>query len=205
MTIKKASIGLGAILLFCLGFWAPWVGVTIWSQKYIDTDLSLSYTYDAALVFGGLVDDSGEMSEINQERLLTAAHLAEQNLVQEIILSNTEFAAEAMQNFLLESYPALQDRVVLDTQAVVTSDTCKNELANHEEIRHVLLVSQSYHLPRVVFQCRRLGIWGQGYSAEQDAVIDREDLGFWTTRKIRYNRHAREAFFIWLNILGIYT
>jgi vancomycin permeability regulator SanA len=207
MTTKRVSIGVGAILLFCLLFWAPWIGVTIWAQQHVleYDDFFSSYTYPAVLVFGGLVNEGEGVSEINQERILTGAELASRGVADQVVLSNTSDAADRMSEYLLENYPELKGRVVLDNQAIVTSDTCKYELSEHPEQRLVLLVSQRYHLPRILLQCRRLGVLGKGFAAEELEVIDREDLGFWTTLNIRYNRTAREAFFIWLNILGIYT
>lgn len=154
---------------------------------------------DAVLVFGALVR-SGQISALHAERLDTAAQLLEDGKVETIVVSNAARAADIMQDYLLRA-DVQAHAIEIDPKAPATPDTCANELAR-ENPRDVILLSQSFHLPRIALQCGNLGLTGQYVVAT--ASTDAPNIG--TLRKlwIRGWRHTREALLIWTEMLGLY-
>jgi uncharacterized SAM-binding protein YcdF (DUF218 family) len=193
----------GLIPLFSLVYIGPWAIIDLQEKGAF---LFSSYTYEAALVFGGRVPETGEMNEINRERLDAAVQLAEDGMVNTIVVSNTDSAAQAMERYILTYYPDMEGRVERDETALTGLDTCKTEIARFPERRHVLLVTHDYHLPRVVWQCQRVGVWGSGFAVERNADVmeQRIDYPWYVTYPLRLKRQAREAGLIWLTLMHIY-
>lgn len=166
------------------------------------TDITSTEDAEAAkavLVFGALVRQ-GQISALHAERLDSAADLLERGIVETIVVSNAARAAEVMQDYLIDKgVPA--NAIEVDPRAPATPDTCVTELERSAP-RTVLLLSQSFHLPRIAFQCANLGLTGQYVAAEPTA--DRSETGTLRTLWIRAWRHTREALLIWTEILGVY-
>ena len=154
---------------------------------------------DAVLVFGALVR-SGQISALHAERLDTATDLFRRGVVPIIVVSNAARAAEIMRDYLIDK-GVPQSAIELDPNAPATPDTCVTELAR-DEPRSVILLSQSFHLPRIALQCKNLGLTGQYVSATSSA--DTQDTGTLQTLWIRARRHTREALLVWTELLGLY-
>ncbi|MEM7058719.1 MAG: YdcF family protein [Pseudomonadota bacterium] len=153
----------------------------------------------AVLVFGALVRQ-GQISALHAERLDTAADLLRRGMVQKIVVSNAARAAEVMRDYLVEN-GVEPSAIELDPNAPATPDTCVTELGRATP-RPVMLLSQSFHLPRISYQCANLGLTGQ-YVAAASAGGPSE-IGTLRTLWIRAWRHTREALLIWAEMLGVY-
>lgn len=154
---------------------------------------------DAVLVFGALVR-KGQISALHAERLDSSIDLLERGTVKTIVVSNAARAAEVMRDYLIDS--GVPDSAIeVDSRAPATPDTCVTEMERSAP-RSVLLLSQSFHLPRIAFQCANLGLTGQYVGATPTA--DRSETGILKTLWIRARRHSREALLVWAEILGIY-
>lgn len=154
---------------------------------------------EAVLVFGALVRQ-GQISALHAERLDSAADLLDRGIVSKIVVSNAARAAEVMRDYLIDT--GVPDAAIeLDPNAPATPDTCVTEL-DRPDARPVILLSQSFHLPRIAFQCGNLGLTGQYVAAAPTA--DRSQTGTLRTIWIRAWRHTREALLIWSEILGVY-
>jgi vancomycin permeability regulator SanA len=198
---KYILLALGTLIIIYLLSWLPWL-VLRGTDKIVH-DIESIDKYDVAIIFGGLHEIDGELSETNRERLLAGALLLEGNKVETLVISNTTEAATAMQAFLIQmGVPA--ENIELDTTAVVTEDTCVAERNNHPEGRAVIFVSHGYHLPRLIFACERLGVSGVGVAAEKIAPIERTEVSPLVTTRIRFVRYQREAILTLLNIFGVY-
>ena len=118
-----------------------------------------------ALVLGAEVYPDGRPSAFLAGRLDLARRLLAAGRVQVLLLSGDGAAPEydepkAMQAYLLAAgVPA--DRMVLDRYGLDTYDSCFRA-ARVYGVRRLLVVTQSYHLPRAVGTARALGMDADG-------------------------------------------
>ena len=122
-------------------------------------------TAPVALVLGAEVYPDGTPSPFLAGRLDLARRLLAAGRVQVLLLSGDGAAREydepeAMQAYLLAAgVPA--DRMVLDRYGLDTYDSCLRA-ARVYGVRRVVVVTQSYHLPRAVGTARALGLDAEG-------------------------------------------
>ncbi|MEU7848885.1 ElyC/SanA/YdcF family protein [Micromonospora parva] len=118
-----------------------------------------------ALVLGTKVDADGTPSPVLAARLEIARRLFDAGKVRAILVSGDNMNADynepaAMRSWLVERGVPAQ-KVVPDYAGFDTYDSC----ARAERIfgvRRATVVTQSFHLPRAVALCRRLGIDANG-------------------------------------------
>jgi len=187
---------------FCLAgvalFWAPWL--YLYATTPVE-DFSTVRTADAAVVFGALVRN-GAISPLHEERLLSAKRLADEGAVAGIVVSNSARAASFMVDYMISV--GVDERLLdVDGAAIKTSDTCDRESAVGAG-RSVVLISQSFHLPRLAFQCRRVGVTGQYLAAEKVHEGPRVGVPLWTKIRVRGERYLREAALTWTVLFGVY-
>jgi vancomycin permeability regulator SanA len=118
-----------------------------------------------ALVLGAQVYDGGVPSPFLAARLAIAQRLLESGKVRAILVSGDHMGwgynePGAMLQWLLDrGVPT--GKVVLDHAGFDTYDSCAR--ANRVfGVRQAIVVTQTYHLPRAVMLCRRLGIEATG-------------------------------------------
>lgn len=184
--------------LVCVIFFAPLVYA---HGKYPPTNREDIIPADAALVFGALVRDD-RITPLHAERLKAAIDLLERQLISTIVVSNSKHAASVMVMYL-EDMGVSSTAIEIDSNADQTPDTCRNEVARNEP-RTVILISQSFHIPRLSLQCEQEGVLGQSLAAEGYRASTANESARWRIVQIRLVRHAREAALIWAAILGLY-
>ena len=190
----KKTAPLKWIALATILYFAPHVWMASTLTRYSAETAPVT---ERAIVFGALVRD-GRISDLHRERLLTGEALLAGGKVRTVVLSNTPDAAAAMQGFLLERGVA-PDQIEIDDTAETTGDSCRRE-ASLNSGGAVLLVSQSYHLPRVHLMCRWAGLTGYAVAA---AKLDEPKLSL-SVLMLRAQRHVREAGLTWLVLLRLY-
>ncbi len=122
-----------------------------------------------ALVLGAQVHPDGTPSAFLAARLDLAKRLYDAGKVKVILVSGDNMAPEynepdAMRGYLISAgVPA--DKVVADYAGFDTYDSCvrARRIFNVTEL---VVVTQSYHLPRAVATCRRLGLDAVGVGDE---------------------------------------
>ncbi|SDT38187.1 protein SanA, affects membrane permeability for vancomycin [Friedmanniella luteola] len=122
-------------------------------------------TAPVALVLGAQVYPSGVPSSFLAARLDLARRLLEAGRVQVLLLSGDGAAPEydepaAMRRHLLAA-GVPDDRMVLDPFGLDTYDSCVRA-ARVYGVEELLVVTQSYHLPRAVATARALGLAAEG-------------------------------------------
>jgi vancomycin permeability regulator SanA len=122
---------------------------------------------DVALVLGAEVYADGEPSRFLRARLDVAATLYRRGLVHRVLASGdgqSPFYDETsgMRDYLLRAGVEASDLLV-DPAGFDTYDSCRRA-RDEFGLRRLVVVSQSYHLPRALLICRALGIdaWGVG-------------------------------------------
>lgn len=200
---KKISVTVITLLAIII-FWLPWLVINHYNQFYILNNGSPNYKY--IIVFGGKAQTDGSLSEINQERLLAAKFLANRSTITadaKIIVSNSGLVTDQMKTVLVEQGIA-DTRIEIDDTADTTAATCHHAIEQGLSGKSVVFVSHGYHLPRVIYQCRKIGLRGFGFAAESLSPIDRASLPVWKVGWIRSVRTIREAALSWLVLLHIY-
>ena len=118
-----------------------------------------------ALVLGAQVYPNGRPSAFLAARLDLARRLFEAGKVKVILVSGDNLAPEynepdAMRDYLIKAgVPA--DKVVADYAGFDTYDSCARAKRIFN-VAELIIVTQSYHLPRAVATCRALGVEARG-------------------------------------------
>lgn len=194
MPIIKTTTALRWLALAAIIYFAPQVWIISTTRLYSAASAPMA---ERAIIFGALVRE-GRISDLHRERLLTGETLLASGKAQTLVVSNTPAAAAAMREFLLARGGAA-DRIEIDDTAETTGDTCHRE-ASLNPGEPVLLVSQSYHLPRVLLMCRMAGVTGHAVAATK-LETSNPTLN---VLLVRAERFIREAGLTWLVLLRIY-
>jgi len=200
LTRKKVFYATTFILLVVL-FFAPQLIFIATAPISIQPNVNHIRYSDAAIVFGAAVED-GQPTPILRERLDTAIQLFEAQQTSKIVVSNTDEAAQIMKKYLIEK-GIPEDIIEMDNSALTTPDTCINEKSFHPEGRAVVFLSQGYHLPRLIEQCRREGVTGRALAVNKITPVE-DSISFFYRCCIRGSRFLRESSLSWLVTVNLY-
>jgi vancomycin permeability regulator SanA len=115
--------------------------------------------HHATVVFGAGVYQSGEISGVFMDRLKTAARLFHSGKTDLIIVS-TSLDQPNEQELILSTLRSLEvpdGMIIIDSKGSRTLETCKNVFQEYN-LSDINVVSQAYHLPRIIFTCRHTGV-----------------------------------------------
>lgn len=199
--MKKIFKSLALIILFIFIYLLPLKIITLQNKSKIIKNIDQLPKSDTAIVFGTVVRNN-QISPLLEERLVAGKEILINQKSSKITLSNTENATQAMKDYY-ENKISL-DSIELDIQAEKTPDTCRYEKQQYPNGRKVIFISQSFHLPRLIYQCKKLGVEGAAFPAENVSIIDRSQYSFFTKITTRVKRYFREAGLTWLAVLNIY-
>lgn len=181
-------------LAFVILFISPWI---FFNQKLVSVEAEEKIFGDVTVIFGTRVTGD-EISPLLKERLEMGIRLYDGEKTRKLILSNTEPAARVMKKYMMTRGIPEAD-IILDMQARVTRQSCETPIVQISE--SILFVSQSFHLPRIYYECKKLGVHGQLVPAEHSGVIDRSKTRFYHIVTIRIPRYIREMFLLWRDII----
>ena len=145
---------------------AAWVRATARGQVFAEADVPPA---PVALVLGAQVEPDGTPSPFLAGRLDVARRLYASGRVRAILVSGDNLAVEynepkAMRDYLIAAgVPAA--KVVADYAGFDTYDSCARA-GRIFGVSELVVVSQSYHLPRAVATCRALGLQACGVGDE---------------------------------------
>ncbi len=127
-------------------------------------------TMPVALVFGAGLWRDGTPTTVLRDRIATAAQLYFSGKVQKILMSGDNSYLDynepgAMQEYAL-SLGVPKEAIVLDYAGRRTYDTCYRARAIFA-VETVILVTQSFHLPRALYICNALGLKAIGVASDQ--------------------------------------
>jgi vancomycin permeability regulator SanA len=176
------------LILTILGFLfltLPRLVTGIYSRMRIYTGVSVPMKR-IAIVFGAGLWSDGSPTPILQDRVKAAADLFFNGKVEKILMSGDNRVVEyneplAMREFAL-SLGVPEDAIVLDYAGRRTYDTCYRAKAIFGLIE-ATLVTQSFHLPRALYICSKLGLDVVGVSADLQ-VYRKRALIYWNMREL---------------------
>lgn len=184
-------------------YWLPFICITVSGQPGITSSIDELPAVDAVLVFGTLVGKDLNITPLLKERLEAGIEILRSGRSRKIVVSNMKTASMVMARYIYEK-DIERGLVEIDPLADDTPDTCSFERRNHPEKRTVIFVSQGFHLPRILYQCRQAGVEGTGFPAEKLHMEGREEYPLITRITTRVYRYTREAGLTLLAVLGIY-
>jgi SanA protein len=157
---------LGALLLVSPLLWRQVVVRRYEPRIY---DLASAPARPTAVVFGAAVYRGGRLSTVLRDRMDTAIALYTQGTVGQILVSGDGLSARYDEPSAMKAYAAQRgvpaDDILVDLGGRRTYDSCYR--ARHFfDVDSVILVTQSFHLPRALFVCEQLGISSVGVSAD---------------------------------------
>lgn len=139
-----------------------------------------------AIVFGAGLSRDGGPSPVLRDRVNTAAALYFSGRVEKLLMSGDNrfiYYNEpgAMKEYALE-LGVPEEAIVLDFAGRRTYDTCyrAREIFG---VTEAVLVTQSFHLPRAIYTCNRLGVSAVGVPSDLREYRQRS-WTFWNLREI---------------------
>lgn len=191
------------IVVLIVLYWFPFIIIVLSGRPNIVANIDQLPSSDAVIIFGTLVNESGDISPLLKERLHAGKAIVEAGKVNKVVVSNTEAAANVMADYLF-TQGIDRNMVEIDIQADKTPDTCAYEKNQYRESRKLIFVSQGFHLPRLLYQCNQLDVRGIAFPADALKTSDGSEYSFITKLQIRTIRYIREAGLTWLAFLKIY-
>lgn len=119
-------------------------------------------TSSLAIIFGGgMKNDGAEMSDMQWDRVEVGAELFKSGRVEQLMITGDDgwFKANeiaAMKNRLIE-LGVPENVIVADPHGYRTYESCFRE-ANLYGVTSAIVISQSFHLPRIQYLCKNFGI-----------------------------------------------
>jgi SanA protein len=146
--------------------------------RLITTLVAIPYIYSTqtvpsmpvALVFGAGLWRDGTPTTVLRDRIATATQLYFSGKVQKLLMSGDNSYLDynepgAMREYAL-SLGVPPEAIVLDYAGRRTYDTCYRARARFAA-ENVILVTQSFHLPRALYTCNILGLTAVGVASDQ--------------------------------------
>jgi SanA protein len=138
-----------------------------------------------AIVFGAGLWRDGSPTPVLRDRVTAAASLYFSGKVEKLLMSGTRFESynepDAMRSFALE-LGVPDEAIVLDYDGWRTYDTCYRAREIYG-LREAVLVTQTFHLPRALYVCDRLGMSVVGVSADLRVYRQISRL-YWNLREL---------------------
>lgn len=197
MKLKKLKL---SFIGLCIAYWLPFA--VIWFQYPAHKTLDSLPSSESVIVFGTLVRN-GVVSPLLKERLDASIAIYLNHKAKNIVVSNRKKASHVMQQYLLNNNIPGKD-IVLDITAEKTPDTCHYEKQQHPKQRKLIFISQGYHLYRIQYQCKKIGVIAAAYPAEKIRKKRPSTLSSFNVFSVRFKRYFREAGLTWLALLNIY-
>jgi len=123
-----------------------------------------------AVVYGAAIFRGNRLSSILRDRMDTAIHLYENEVVAAILVSgdrqdDSYDEARAMADYA-RAHGVPEDDIIIDQAGKRTYDTCYRA-RNTFNLESAILVTQEFHLPRALFTCKQIGLESIGVVADR--------------------------------------
>lgn len=176
---KFASFLLFSLLIVILGTVLIFLIIKNESRSFIYTDFQEVPHTIVAIIPGAYVAEDGTLSPVLKDRVNAAIKLYSAKKVDKILVTGdnstlTYNEVNPVRDYLLAEGILDQD-IFLDHAGF---DTYSSMYRARDVflIDSAVIVTQSFHLPRVVFTARRLGISAFGYSADNGSYLFRNNI-----------------------------
>lgn len=138
------------------------------------------------IVFGAGLWRDGSPTPVLRDRVSQAANLFFAGKAEKLLLSGDNSYLDYNEPFAMRDYALSlgvpEQAIVLDYAGRRTYDTCYRA-RDIFGVRQAILVTQSFHLPRALYICNRLGIQAVGVAADL-RHYPRQSLAYWNLREL---------------------
>jgi SanA protein len=143
-------------------------------------------TRRVAIIFGAGLWRDGTATPVLRDRVQTAANLYLAGKVEKLLMSGdnrfVDYNEPAVMRDVALSLGVPNEDIVLDYAGRRTYDTCYRAKAIFG-VTEAILVTQSFHLPRAIYSCNRLGVDSLGVNADL-RVYRRSSMLYWNMREL---------------------
>ena len=163
-----------AALVLALLFMLP-IATFVSAQDAMFLEASEAPEAPVAVVFGAGLRKDGKPSDVLRDRLSVAAELVRLGKVKRILVSgDNRFRdynePQAMNDALVADFGVDPGVIAIDFAGRRTYDTCARARSIWA-VEDAVLVTQTYHLPRAIWTCERLGVKSAGVSASLQSYV----------------------------------
>lgn len=122
-----------------------------------------------AFVFGGGMKPDGSMSDLQTDRVIQGINLYTAGKVEKLIMTGDDGRrhddeVHAMARYAID-HGVPFEAVALDPGGLRTYESCYNARTQFG-LTEMIAVSQSFHLPRIIYMCRAMGVDTVGFAAD---------------------------------------
>lgn len=139
-----------------------------------------------AIVFGAGLWRDGSATPVLYDRVQAAAELYHAGKVEVLLMSGdnrfVNYNEPATMRNVALSLGVPDEAIVLDYAGRRTYDTCYRA-RDIFQVDEVILVTQSFHLPRAIYLCNQLGVDAVGVDADQ-RVYRKSSMLYWNMREL---------------------
>lgn len=173
--LSLASLSVLVLIVFVISYMI----INIGQGKYIYRDLNQLPHAQVAVIPGAAILLSGELSPVLRDRVDMAISVYQKGIVEKILVTGdnsslTHNEVSPVRKYLLKNGVPTQD-IFLDHAGF---DTYSSMYRARDVflVKSMIIVSQSFHLPRAVFIARYLGMTAYGMVADRGHYLFRNDI-----------------------------
>jgi vancomycin permeability regulator SanA len=160
-----------------------WTGLYARSKTYT---AALVPARRVAIVFGAGLWRNGTATPVLQDRVQMAVNLYFAGKVEKLLMSGdnryVDYNEPAVMQSVAISLGVPEGAIVLDYAGRRTYDTCYRAKAIFG-ITQAILVTQTFHLPRALYECNQLGVDSVGVAADM-RVYRNSSMLYWNMREL---------------------
>ncbi len=167
------------IILALMVFIASYIVIQIGSSNYIYSEVDKLPHAQVAVIPGAAILISGDISPVLRDREDMAINIYKKGLVQKILVTGdnsslTYNEVNPMRNYLLKN--GIPDKDIFLDYAGFDTYSSMYRARDVFMVESMIVVSQSFHLPRAVYIARSLGITAYGIVADRGSYLLRNDV-----------------------------
>ena len=173
------------VILGLLVLFVPRLVTGVYAHKRIFTNSGV-LKHRIAIVFGAGLWRNGSPTPVLEDRVTTAANLYFSGKVERLLMSgDNRFVnynePEAMRQKAL-SLGVPNEAIVLDYAGRRSYDTCYRAKVIFK-VDQAILVTQAFHMPRVLYLCNRLGVDSVGVESDL-RTYRKSSMLYWNAREL---------------------
>ncbi len=159
-----------ALLIFVIMLIVGFAEITMLSSnKNIVANISDLKEYQVGVIFGGGMDSIGIQTEDQKERVSLGIELYKKNKVKTLLMTGDDGELRNNEVDFMRAQAVYSGvplySVEVDGKGYRTFESCKN-LKEKYGYSEILVVSQRYHLKRIIYICEQMGINTTGIAAD---------------------------------------
>lgn len=155
------------IILLGITLYANWV--ILKNKDEIISEINALPNSSTALVLGAGMDADGTMTDLQEDRVIQGINLYKSGKVKKLLMTADDGRrwvneVDAMREYAIAAGVPEED-ILMDRGGIRTYASCRNAREVFA-LDKVIAVSQSFHLPRIIYLCEAMGIKTVGYPAD---------------------------------------